>query len=64
MKKIEASDEVFVLDVGQYIGESTRREIIVGEVLGKKMRYLSKEYPDWSEEHCIFSVPAVRPAAA
>ena len=52
MKKIEQSEVVFVLDVGGYIGESTKKEIYLAEVLGKKILYLSKEYPEWTEEQC------------
>ena len=49
MEKISLSDEIFVLDVGGYIGDSTRKEIAWAKSLGKKVRHLSKEYPDWSE---------------
>src|SRR3954462_11130076 len=42
MKKIEASDEACVLEVRGYSGESAEREIIIGEALEKRMRYLSK----------------------
>lgn len=39
--KIELADEVFVLDVNGYIGDSTRREIEYAEKLNKTVRYLS-----------------------
>jgi hypothetical protein len=54
MKKIEMSDEIFVLDVGGYIGESTAKEIKLATALGKVIRYLSKEYPEWTEDDCIW----------
>lgn len=43
-RKIEISDEIFVLNVGGYIGESTRREIDHAKQLGKPVYYL--EDPD------------------
>ncbi len=55
MKKIELSDVVFVLDVGGYIGESTAREIQLSTALGKVVRYLSKEYPEWTENDCLWT---------
>lgn len=38
--KIELSDEVLVLNVDNYIGESTRNEIEHAKKLGKHIRYL------------------------
>ncbi|WP_293911920.1 hypothetical protein [Deinococcus sp.] len=37
--KIELADEVLVIDVGGYIGESTRREIEYARSGGKPVRY-------------------------
>ena len=37
------SDEIFVLDVGGYIGDSTRSEIAFAKSIGVPVRYLSKE---------------------
>ena len=37
------ADEVYVVDPGGYVGESTRREIAYAESLGKPVRYLSCE---------------------
>lgn len=34
------ADEIFVVNVGGYIGESTRSEIAYAEALGKGVRYL------------------------
>lgn len=43
MMKILESDEVLVIDVGGYIGESTEREIEFATFLGKPIRYLEKD---------------------
>ena len=51
-RKIWLSDEIFVLDVGGYIGDSTRSEIEYAGTRSKPVRYLSKEYPMWTEEDC------------
>lgn len=40
LRKIELADEVLVLNVGGYIGESTRREIAYAASCGKPIRYL------------------------
>lgn len=40
LRKIDAADEVLVLNVGGYIGDSTRREIEYATKLGKPVRYL------------------------
>ena len=37
------ADEVYIVDPGGYVGESTRREIAYAESLGKPVRYLSRE---------------------
>lgn len=42
-QKIRMADEVYVVDPGGYLGESTRREIAYAESLGKPVRYLSRE---------------------
>lgn len=39
-RKIDLSDEVFILNVGGYIGESTRGEIEYAELVGKPIKYL------------------------
>lgn len=38
--KIDLADEVLVLNVGGYIGDSTRREILYAKAKGKTIRYL------------------------
>ena len=42
-QKIRMADEVYVVDPGGYVGESTRGEIAYAESLGKPVRYLSRE---------------------
>ncbi len=39
-RKIDMSDEIFVINVGGYIGSSTRSEIEYAENAGKKVRYM------------------------
>lgn len=38
-RKIDISDEVFILNIGGYIGESTRSEIDYAKLIGKKISY-------------------------
>ena len=40
LRKIDLADEIFVINVGGYIGESTRREIAYAEKTGKTVKYL------------------------
>ena len=42
-QKIRMADEVYIVDPGGYLGESTRREVAFAESLGKPVRYLSRE---------------------
>lgn len=44
-RKIDMADEVFVIDVNGYAGESTRREIAYAKATGKQVRYISEEWP-------------------
>ena len=39
-QKIDVSDEIYVLNVGGYIGESTKNEIEYAKARGKKISYL------------------------
>lgn len=39
-RKIDMADEIFVINVGGYIGESTRSEIEYAKAQGKKINYL------------------------
>ena len=40
LKKIDLSDEIFVINVDGYIGSSTRAEIEYAKTTGKTVRYL------------------------
>ena len=42
-RKIDMADEIFVVNVGGYIGESTRSEIDYATANGKPVRYLEPE---------------------
>ena len=41
-RKIDMADEIFVINVGGYIGESTKSEIKYAKDAGKKVNYLEK----------------------
>jgi hypothetical protein len=49
LRKIDLCDWVWVLDIGGYVGESTRREVEYAVAHGKPVRYLSQESPEWVE---------------
>ena len=40
LAKIDLADEIYVINVGGYIGDSTRREIAYAEFKGKAILYL------------------------
>ena len=42
-RKIDMADEIFVINVNGYIGESTKSEIEYAKHTGKTVRYLAKE---------------------
>ena len=42
LAKIDLADEIFVINVGGYIGDSTRREIAYAEFKGKAISYLEE----------------------
>lgn len=44
LRKIDLADEVLILNVGGYVGESTRRELIYAMAHGKRVR--------WLEDYC------------
>lgn len=44
-RKIDMADEIFVINVGGYIGESTRSEIEYAKAHGKKIRYTPVDRP-------------------
>ena len=39
-RKIDMADEIFVVNVGGYIGDSTRSEIEYAKTIGKQIQYL------------------------
>ena len=41
-RKIDMADEIFVINVGGYIGSSTRSEIAYAQDTGKPVRYLEE----------------------
>lgn len=41
-RKIDMADEIFVINVGGYIGSSTKSEIAYAQSTGKTVRYLEK----------------------
>jgi len=43
LRKIDLADEVLILNVGGYIGESTSRELEYARKLGKRVRFLEPE---------------------
>lgn len=47
LRKIDLADEVLILNVGGYVGESTRREIAYAREHGKRIRWLKPvcQYP-------------------
>ena len=45
-RKIDMADEIFVINVGGYIGSSTRSEIEYAHSTGKAGRYLEEENAD------------------
>lgn len=40
LRKIDLADEIYVINPGGYIGESTRREIAYATSTGKQIKYL------------------------
>lgn len=61
-QKIRMADEVYIVDPGGYVGESTRREIAYAETLGKPVRYLSRERSARTGDGPQQRVPAGRSA--
>lgn len=43
LRKIDMADEVLVLNVGGYIGDSTRREVAYAQSLGRSIRWLEPD---------------------
>lgn len=47
-RKIDMADEIFVINVGGYIGSSTRSEIDYANAAGKTVRYLEENEQKWT----------------
>ena len=58
-RKIDLADEVLILNVGGYIGDSTRREIAYAEGREKEIRYLE---PKKGTELCLWQSKSKRQA--
>ena len=43
LRKIDLADEVFILNVGGYIGDSTRSELDYARAQGKPVKFLEPE---------------------
>ena len=61
LRKIDLADTVMVLNVDNYIGESTRKEILYAESIGKPIEYLEgnfkegfKELREFNKKHHIY----------
>ena len=52
LRKIDLSDEVFVLNIGGYIGESTKNEVAYALSLGKDIRFLEPEWEYPAFKYC------------
>jgi hypothetical protein len=48
LRKIDLADEVLILNVGGYIGESTSRELAYARQAGKTIRFLESATPEGS----------------
>lgn len=47
LRKIEMADQVLILNVNNYIGESTARELAHAKSLGKQIRFWTEEHPEY-----------------
>jgi len=57
LRKIDLADEVLILNVGGYIGESTGRELAYARQLGKPVRFLE---PPGTDGFADFIGPTIR----
>ena len=48
LRKIDLADEVLILNVNGYIGESTAHEVAYAKKQGKRIRYLNKNLKNWN----------------
>ena len=54
-RKIDMADEIFVINVGGYIGSSTKSEIEYAIATGKAVRYLEEKQSFYTVEHELYS---------
>lgn len=50
LRKIDLANEVLILNVDGYIGESTRNELNYAKTIGKKIRYLEDNQQDSADK--------------
>lgn len=43
LRKIDISDEIFVVNLNHYVGDSTRREVLYAKSLGKPIRWFTDD---------------------
>lgn len=51
LRKIDLADEVLILNVGGYLGDSTRRELAYAQSLGKRIRWLEEPQIGGADAH-------------
>ncbi len=51
-RKIDLADEIYVINVGGYIGDSTRSEIAYAKAAGKGVRYLEEPLSGTDRRSC------------
>lgn len=56
LAKIEESDAILVLNVGGYVGESTRREVRWAKLRGKTVYMLELNEPVWQDQYRTYPV--------
>lgn len=61
-RKIDMADEIFVINVGGYIGDSTRSEIDYAINTGKTVRYLEQVSKETEVETRFFPKSAIKEA--
>jgi len=54
--KIELSDALFVLDIGAKVVKRMVFQIKKAQEMGKKIYFLSKEYPDWKPDEYQYAI--------
>lgn len=52
LRKVDLANEIFVVNVGGYVGDSTFGEIVYAAIQGKPIRFLSSQ----STEHVLYRV--------